>query len=573
MSIVSPFTLARVANPILRIDVPPRPSFRSFGTRSACELPGGLLGGAVASGGRTHSHPASLPPLRPRGGGEDGGKRGLGLPSAHQPLPPLTGFRQGGGWGDGSENSGGLKLQQGEPSYTSGHRSVSQGSSGVFGRYATGVRPGSSPRRLVSNLPALSGGGGGERSTGSSQPLPKAFFGRGLLPTTGAPMHSTVSGASGGSRGGGTFLPSLGNVGDLSSGAKDLYRGSPVTSKGPGGVGEGGQEGGERDARAKQPRLMPKHEDERIDFRLQQQHHRRGDGGGDQLQQQQQLQNQQLQQPQQPQQQQLPQQQQQLQRPRLDVHHQTQAPSPFSSPPPSADPWTPYPQQSPSWPPEGASGAERVEPSRFGNYFGGGAGGGASVGSGSYGEQPHGGRQAAGGYGALLYPSQPPHQQPEAPFDDRQRPESMTSPPIVLPGMEQSKGRASSPTGPSEAMMRHEQVSGGMSAPNESGSTRPSEADGGNGSGGSRIPEMPGPGASVEEIRASKKLVRKMKNREAAARSNLRRKQRDDALKANVLEGRKKIESLSARERDLRRENNMLRKMVTGTSRGMGAAS
>jgi hypothetical protein len=67
---------------------------------------------------------------------------------------------------------------------------------------------------------------------------------------------------------------------------------------------------------------------------------------------------------------------------------------------------------------------------------------------------------------------------------------------------------------------------------------------------------------SVEDARAAKKLVRKMKNREAAARSNLRRKQRDDALKTDVSEGRSRLQALGARERALRAENARLRTLL-----------
>jgi hypothetical protein len=77
---------------------------------------------------------------------------------------------------------------------------------------------------------------------------------------------------------------------------------------------------------------------------------------------------------------------------------------------------------------------------------------------------------------------------------------------------------------------------------------------------------------SVEDARAAKKLVRKMKNREAAARSNLRRKQRDDALKTDVSEGRSRLQALGARERALRAENARLRTLLA-TSRVTTLAS
>jgi hypothetical protein len=76
-------------------------------------------------------------------------------------------------------------------------------------------------------------------------------------------------------------------------------------------------------------------------------------------------------------------------------------------------------------------------------------------------------------------------------------------------------------------------------------------------------------GASVEcaasndvEARDRKRLERKMKNREAAARSNLRRKQRDDALKKAVAEGRVRVVDLRATEDTLRAENVRLRELL-----------
>lgn len=62
-------------------------------------------------------------------------------------------------------------------------------------------------------------------------------------------------------------------------------------------------------------------------------------------------------------------------------------------------------------------------------------------------------------------------------------------------------------------------------------------------------------------------LRRKMKNREAAARSNLRRKQRNDALKKNLSTARKKKCELELRMSELKRENAALQKLVKGSGR------
>lgn len=61
---------------------------------------------------------------------------------------------------------------------------------------------------------------------------------------------------------------------------------------------------------------------------------------------------------------------------------------------------------------------------------------------------------------------------------------------------------------------------------------------------------------------ADRKLRRQIKNREAAARSNRRRKERNDALKENLFAARKKKNELEQRESELKSENATLRTLV-----------
>ncbi len=68
-----------------------------------------------------------------------------------------------------------------------------------------------------------------------------------------------------------------------------------------------------------------------------------------------------------------------------------------------------------------------------------------------------------------------------------------------------------------------------------------------------------------EERTDDPKLLRRMKNREAAARSNLRRKQRNDALKQNLAEIVKREKHLRKRETELKLENAKLRNQVHGS--------
>lgn len=65
-----------------------------------------------------------------------------------------------------------------------------------------------------------------------------------------------------------------------------------------------------------------------------------------------------------------------------------------------------------------------------------------------------------------------------------------------------------------------------------------------------------------EEERAAKRLSRKMKNREAAARSNLKRKQRDDALKAAVHDGRDRLRQLRETHLRLLEENASMKALL-----------
>lgn len=68
---------------------------------------------------------------------------------------------------------------------------------------------------------------------------------------------------------------------------------------------------------------------------------------------------------------------------------------------------------------------------------------------------------------------------------------------------------------------------------------------------------------SVQEKEiADRELKRKMRNREAAARSNARRKQRNDARKANLAAIRKRKCELERRESELKQENARLLKLV-----------
>jgi hypothetical protein len=69
--------------------------------------------------------------------------------------------------------------------------------------------------------------------------------------------------------------------------------------------------------------------------------------------------------------------------------------------------------------------------------------------------------------------------------------------------------------------------------------------------------------ATVDEIRAAKRMLRKVKNREAAARSNQRRKVRDDALKADVASIRERVHHLRNRAESLRVENGHLRGLLS----------
>jgi hypothetical protein len=68
--------------------------------------------------------------------------------------------------------------------------------------------------------------------------------------------------------------------------------------------------------------------------------------------------------------------------------------------------------------------------------------------------------------------------------------------------------------------------------------------------------------ATADELRAAKRMLRKVKNREAAARSNLRRKIRDDALKADVASIRERVHRLRGRAESLRAENGRMRAML-----------
>jgi hypothetical protein len=69
--------------------------------------------------------------------------------------------------------------------------------------------------------------------------------------------------------------------------------------------------------------------------------------------------------------------------------------------------------------------------------------------------------------------------------------------------------------------------------------------------------------ATVDEIRAAKRMLRKVKNREAAARSNQRRKVRDDALKADVSSIRERVHHLRNHAESLRVENGRLRGLLS----------
>lgn len=63
-----------------------------------------------------------------------------------------------------------------------------------------------------------------------------------------------------------------------------------------------------------------------------------------------------------------------------------------------------------------------------------------------------------------------------------------------------------------------------------------------------------------------RQMLRRIKNREAAARSNLRRKEKNDALKRSLKDARQRAQNLQARENELRMENNRLRNAVFGKS-------
>ena len=56
-----------------------------------------------------------------------------------------------------------------------------------------------------------------------------------------------------------------------------------------------------------------------------------------------------------------------------------------------------------------------------------------------------------------------------------------------------------------------------------------------------------------------RQLIRKMRNREAAARSNHKRKIRHDKLKSELIDVRKKVITLRNREKYLKEENTRLR--------------
>lgn len=68
--------------------------------------------------------------------------------------------------------------------------------------------------------------------------------------------------------------------------------------------------------------------------------------------------------------------------------------------------------------------------------------------------------------------------------------------------------------------------------------------------------------AARQAEREAKEKARRERNRAFAAKSNLRRKQKNDILKNGLKEGHKRIAALLKRERDLRAQNASLRQKV-----------
>lgn len=70
--------------------------------------------------------------------------------------------------------------------------------------------------------------------------------------------------------------------------------------------------------------------------------------------------------------------------------------------------------------------------------------------------------------------------------------------------------------------------------------------------------------ADVDIARIARAELRRTKNREAARRSNLRRKQHNDFLKSSIKESRSKVKELRTRQNDLWKENESLRIRLRG---------